>query len=140
MPNFAPLVKAGAKGVDYLVDALRNSGAVLDSINPTGSVFVKYDPSQRATATLGKNLTTLDKTMGVTPEEMVTIYRGVPSGVSKINAGDFVTTNQMLAKDYAGGGKVVAQKVPANSIIDDITEPLGEEYIYRPFIQSMPMK
>ena len=81
---------------------------------------------------LGKNITTLDKTMEVSPSEYVTVYRGVPSGVKDISPGDFITTNQQLAKDYAGNGKVISKRVPASHILDDITEPLGEEYIYRP--------
>jgi hypothetical protein len=42
-----------------------------------------------------------------------------------------VTTNKQLAKDYAGNGKVISKEVRADEILDDITEPLGEEYILR---------
>jgi hypothetical protein len=56
----------------------------------------------------------------------------VPSDVSEISPGDFITTNEKIAKDYAGTGKVISQKVPARTVLDDLTEPLGEEYIYRP--------
>lgn len=35
----------------------------LDSLNPTGGVFAKYTPKQRATAQLADNITTLDKMM-----------------------------------------------------------------------------
>ena len=117
-----------------LGNAVRNfePTQTLESLNPTGTVFTGYDPTQRATMPLGKNIGTLDKTMGVNPDEMVTIYRGVPSDVSQISPGDFITTNEQLAKDYAGSGKVISQKVPARTVLDDLTEPLGEEYIYRP--------
>jgi len=63
---------------------------------------------------------------------VVTIYRGVSVGSTKISPGDFVTTNEQLAKDYAGTGKVIKTKVKMSDILDDKTEPLGEEYIYRP--------
>ena len=117
-----------------LGNAVRNfePKQTLESLNPTGTVFTGYDPTQRATMPLGKNLGTLDQTMGINPDEMVTIYRGVPSDVSQISPGDFITTNERLAKDYAGSGKVISQKVPARTVLDDLTEPLGEEYIYRP--------
>ena len=104
----------------------------LESLNPTGTVMTAYNPAERATLPLGKNLTTLDVTAGVSPDEMVEIYRGVPQGVSEISPGDFITTNRQLAQDYAGGGNVISQKVPYRTILDDLTEPLGEEYIYRP--------
>ena len=116
-----------------LVNALRIKPVEqLESLNPTGTIMTEYNPASRATLPLGKNLTTLDVTMGANPDEMVTIYRGVPSGVSEISPGDFITTNEQLAKDYAGNGKVISQKVPARTVLDDLTEPLGEEYIYRP--------
>ena len=106
---------------------------VLESLNPTGTVFTEYTPEIRANAKLGKNMTTLDKTMGKSPNETITIYRGVPSSKYKnINAGDFITTNKQLAKDYAGTGIVLEKKVKLSDILDDKTNPLGEEYIYRP--------
>lgn len=109
----------------------------LDSLNPTGSVFSKYTPKQRATAELADNITTLDKTIGKSADEMITIYRGTSKG-DKIVPGDFITTNKQLAKDYAGTGKVLEKRVKLSDILDDITEPLGEEYIYRP--KSNPLK
>ncbi|MGI6125134.1 MAG: hypothetical protein ACOYIG_13320, partial [Acetivibrionales bacterium] len=109
----------------------------LDSLNPTGSVFSKYTPKQRATAELADNITTLDKTMGKSANETITIYKGSNYG-SEIVPGDFITTNKQLAKDYAGTGKVLEKRVKLSDILDDITEPLGEEYIYRP--KSTPLK
>lgn len=105
----------------------------LNTLNPTGTTNAEYDPSFRATAPLGNDITTYDKTANITPNQEVTIYRGVPSDVEgNINAGDYVTTNRQLAQDYAGNGRVIEQKVPASSLLDSVSEPLGEEYIYRP--------
>ena len=106
----------------------KDGGGVINNLNPTGSVFTDYNPSQRAELPLGKNITTLDKTMGKSADEIITIYRGG----GDIVAGDFITTNKQLAKDYAGNGKVYEKKVKLSDILDDKTEPLGEEYIYRP--------
>lgn len=103
----------------------------LDTLNPTGSVFAEYTPAKRASMALGKNITTYDKTAGLKADELVTVYRGTGAG-NKIVPGDFITTNKQLAKDYAGNGKIIETKVKASDILDDITEPLGEEYIYRP--------
>lgn len=104
----------------------------LNTVNPTGSVFSKYNAKERATMPLDKNITTLAETSGKSPDEIITIYRGVKGKYNDINAGDFITTNQQLAKDYAGTGKVLSKKVRIGDILDDVTEPLGEEYIYRP--------
>jgi hypothetical protein len=104
--------------------------ATLNSLNPTGGIFVDYNPKTRATASLGKNMTTLDKTMGGNPTDHIVVYRGTGSG--KIVPGDYITTSKQLAHDYAGTGKVVALKVKKGDILDDKTEPLGDEYIYRP--------
>lgn len=104
----------------------------IDSINPTGGINVKYTPEKRATAELGDNITTFDKTSNKLPDEEITIYRGTTKNQKEIVSGDFITTNKQLAKDYAGNGVVIEKKVKAKDILDDITEPLGEEYIYRP--------
>jgi hypothetical protein len=106
-------------------------GGVLDSLNPTGSVFADYSAEQIDKLPLGQNITTYDKTAGLKPEQQVTVYRGVPAGVTQIVSGDFVTTNQQLAKDYAGIDNVISMVVRADEILDDTTEPLGEEYILR---------
>lgn len=104
----------------------------LDSLNPTGGLYVDYDPASRATMPLGKNMTTLDKTMSRRPDELITVYRGAPSSQKSIVPGDFITTNKELAASYTGDGKVLSKKVPLSHVLDDSTEPLGEEYIYRP--------
>lgn len=105
---------------------------ILDTLNPTGTVFTNYTPEKRMTAKLGKNITTLDRTMGKSPDTTITIYRGAPSSQKKINPGDFITTSYDIAKSYTGDGNVLQQKVRMSDILDDITDPLGEEYIYRP--------
>ena len=102
---------------------------ILNDLNPTGGIFVDYKPEIRAKAKLGKNITTLDKTMGGSPTDTIIVYRGTSN--KKIVPGDFITTNKQLAKDY-GGGNVISLKVKKGDILDDITEPEGEEYIYRP--------
>lgn len=49
------------------------------------------------------------------PNEMVTIYRGVPNvAPSEINAGDWVTLDPNVAADY--GEKVINKQVPASHI------------------------
>ena len=108
----------------------------LDNLNPTGGIFVKYTPENRTNIITGKNITTLDKTAGKSPDDIITIYRGSPSNGKDISAGDFITTNKQLAKDYAGTGKVIEKKVKYGDVLDDISEPLGEEYIYVPKNQN----
>jgi hypothetical protein len=44
------------------------------------------------------------------PDAPVTIYRGVPEGVSNINPGDWVTLDPRVAAKY---GRVISQEVPA---------------------------
>lgn len=104
----------------------------INDLNPTGGVFVDYNPQARMTAPLGSDITTLDKTAGMKPTDTVTIYRGAPKSQGKINPGDFVTTNKELAQSYTGDGNVLSAKVPASHILDSKSSPLGEEYIYRP--------
>lgn len=105
---------------------------IIDSLNPSGNIFADYTPEQRMNMKLGDNITTLDKTMEKSPNEEITIYRGATENQKEIVGGDFVTTNKQLAQDYAGTGKVIEKKVKLSDILDDKTEPLGEEYIYRP--------
>jgi hypothetical protein len=47
------------------------------------------------------------------PDATVTIYRGVPEGVSEINPGDWVTLSKSVAEDY---GNVVSMEVPASHV------------------------
>ena len=109
----------------------------LNSLNPTGAgsvsgLYADYTPQLRASQPLGKNMTTLDKTMGGSPDDIITIYRGAPRNQKNIVAGDFVTDMPELAKAYAGDGNVLSLKVRRGDVLDDIREPLGNEYIYRP--------
>lgn len=77
---------------------------------------------------------------GIRGQEAITDYWnsqiknlvGAPKNQKGINPGDFITTNYDLAKSYTGDGNVLSLKVKAKDVLDDITEPLGEEYIYRP--------
>jgi len=105
---------------------------VLNDLNPTGGVFVKYKPQKINEMELGKNITTLDKTMGRPANEKITIYRGTTKNQNKISPGDFITTNEQLAKSYAGNGHVLKEEVYLSDVLDDKTESLGEEYIYKP--------
>jgi len=107
----------------------------LNSLNPTGGLYVGYTPELRAKASLGDRMTTLDKTMGGSPDDLITIYRGAPKNQKGIVAGDFITDMPELAASYTdvrGGGKVLKMVVKRGDILDDIHEPLGNEYLYRP--------
>ncbi len=130
---------AGMTRMGKIDDALQASTKVddlaktpLTTINPTGTVFTVYTPQTRAAQPLAPNIVSLDKTMGGSPDDMITIYRGAPKNQKSINPGDFVTDNIDLAKEYAGNGKVIKMQVRRGDILDDVTEPLGNEYIYRP--------
>lgn len=129
---FNPRQIKSATSDPQMAGLLGKPAQTLDTLNPTGSIFTKYDPSVRASAEISPKLTTYNLTAGLRPDDFVTVYRGVPSGVKSINAGDFVTTNKQLAKDYAGKGAVISKKVRAKDLLDDADEPMGGEYIYRP--------
>lgn len=103
---------------------------ILDNLNPTGGVLVDYTPKVRATIELGENITTLDKTSKKSANQKVIIYRGTSTNQKKIVPGDFVTTNLDLAKSY--GENVIESEVKMSDVLDDKSEPLGKEYIYRP--------
>ena len=79
--------------------------------------------------------------LGVAPDEMVTIYRGIDKTKGKIkkqiNDGDFVTTDFDSAASYSGADNVVSMDVPAKTLytdnIRDFTEKpfsTGSEYVY----------
>ncbi len=79
--------------------------------------------------------------LGVKPDEMVTIYRGIDDTTGKIprkiNEGDFVTTDFDSAASYSGADKVISMEVPAKTLytdaIDDFkADPFytGSEYVY----------
>lgn len=102
---------------------------ILDSINPTGGLFVDYDPQAR-TGPHGPGVTTLDKAHGSHPDEPVTIYRGAPRHQRSISPGDFVTTDPALAKMY--GENVLQMQVPKSHVATDPDEWEGGEHIYSP--------
>jgi hypothetical protein len=118
-------------GTEEVAPTQPQQEVAITTLNPTGTIFTEYTPEDRDRLPLGENITTYDVTAGVNPTEKVTVYRGVPNDVNEIKSGDFVTTNKQLATDYAGTGKVISMEVNANEILDDKTEPLGEEYILR---------
>jgi hypothetical protein len=83
MPNFAPIVKAGAKGVDYLVDALRSAKpATQESSNMflpdfTQTMFKKQAPDASMSA-LNNPVTLKDGTRlsGFTDPINQTVFHG----------------------------------------------------------------
>ncbi len=105
---------------------------ILDNLNPTWWLYVDYSPAKRASMKLADNITTLDKTMGVSPNKEITIYRWTIKNQKDIVAWDFITDNYDLAKSYAGEWHVISKKVKASDVLDDINEPLWNEYIYKP--------
>ena len=134
-----PLVDAVVSGViaegvtkipNEVLISMTSKLSKLDSLSPVTGALSDQAPSIRATAPLGDSMTTLDKTMGGKPTDEITVYSNTPE--KDIVAGDYVTTNKQLAVDYKGGGKLTEKIVKKGDILDDITNPLGEEYIYRP--------
>lgn len=123
-------IKGKEQVIDWFNKNAKPKEEILDSVNPTGGLYVDYNPSKRANMKLGKNMTTLDKTSKKPADTIVTIYRGSPKSQKEIVAGDFITTNRDLAKSY--GENVLSKKVKMSDILDDIESPLGEEYLYRP--------
>lgn len=121
----------------HLLLGVANREELLDSLNPTGSIQTEYLPEHRATAPLAANMVPLSQTQNIDGTETITIYRGLPESVDQaINPGDYITTNPQLAADYAGTGNVIQEDVPAAHILDDLDEPGGEEYIYRPPLET----
>lgn len=105
---------------------------LLNTLNPTGGLYVDYTPNIRASQPLGENLVPINQTMGGNPDDIITIYRGAPKNQKKIVPGDFITDMIEVAKSYTGDNNVLSLRVRKGDVIDDITEPLGNEYIYRP--------
>ena len=107
---------------------------VIDSVNPTGGVFVDYNPQAIANAELADNMTTLDQTTGGSPDDIITVYRGVDKehGQTEIVAGDFITDMKELAESYTGDGNVISMKVRKGDVVDDANEGGGNEYLYIP--------
>jgi len=72
--------------------------------------------------------------LGVKPDEMVTIYRGIDKTKGKIkkqiNDGDFVTTDFDSAASYSGADNVVEMQVPAKTLYTDAVREFSEEPFY----------
>lgn len=108
---------------------------VLDSLNPTGTIFTEYAPEDRAGLELAPHIRPYSEVNDVDPNERMVVYRGVPKGVqSELADGDFITDMEQLAKDYAGYpyGDVISQEVFADEILDDMEYPMSGEYLFRP--------
>lgn len=108
----------------------------INNLNPTGGLFVDYSPEKLANAKLGKNMVSLDTTCGGSPNDTIIIYRGTVKTQNQIVPGDYVTTNKQLAKDYAGSGRIIELRVRKGDLLDDKSEPCGEEYLYIPNIDK----
>ena len=99
-------------------------------------LFNEYSADRLTETTNDDDFSLVD--LGWDPEEEITIYRGVPKGIKDINAGDWVTDNPQLARDYAGDGDVISMKVKAKDLrsAGDIKKEDGEKYVeemvYRP--------
>lgn len=72
---------------------------------------------------------------GLSPDSLVTVYRGVPTGVSRIDEGDWVTLSPQLARDYAGTGRVLSMRVRAGDIL---TEPGVDDFETAEAVYSPP--
>lgn len=105
-------------------------------------IFNEYAPEQRTDADKSNAAEDTRLTdLGFDPEEEITVYRGVPKGVTDINPGDWVTTLPQLAKDYAGDGEIISTKVKAKDLLADPSSGEGaytEEMVYRP-VDSAPI-
>jgi hypothetical protein len=97
-------------------------------------LFNEYTPDKRLGGSVAEN-TPLTK-LGYKPDADITVYRGVPKGVKNINDGDWVTTVKQLAKDYAGTGDVISQKVKARNLFAEQGDDTLEELVY----SSKPVK
>ena len=116
------------------VDTFTAKQANPSSRNQTG-IFNEYDPERRLGEDSNAAETTPLSELGFDPDEDITIYRGVPEGVTEINPGDWVTANEQLARDYAGGGDVLSQTVKARDLKGDPSAGEGgytEEMVYAP--------
>jgi len=93
-------------------------------------LFVDYYPERRAADVVrSKDFHPITIEAGLDPEELVTVYRGAPAHQKSLNNGDWVTTSEQLAKDYAGGGKIIKDKIKAKYLYAPKGEGI-EELIY----------
>ena len=86
-------------------------------------LFVEHAPTKRLLADIPEN-TSLSKFV---PDEMMTVYRGVPSGVKTIKAGDFITTSSELAETY--GVKVISKEVKVKNVYFDKSGFIADDFV-----------
>lgn len=134
-----PLVKSNIQE-NLVAEAKKynTAQAFIQKVKGGATQYGDYTPELRQNGLDYKNITE----MGIDPEQMVTVYRGIDdiSGKVKkqINDGDFVTTDFDSALSYTGDAKnVVEMEVKAKYLYnseprDFIEEPFytGAEYVY----------
>ena len=111
----------------------KSEPVMVDETKRKTGLFNEYSPERLDQTAESTPLTDL----GFEPWEEIVVYRGIPGGAEDaINPGDWVTANEQLARDYAGGGgKVVKMLVKARDLLGDKSSGEGaytEEMIYRP--------
>ena len=110
----------------------KSADEFVEKIQGSATQYRDYVPNTRIAGMEGyRNITEL----GIKPDEMVTVYRGIDdvSGKVKrqINDGDFVTTDFDSALSYTGSREdVVSMKVPAKTLYTDAVEDFSDEPFY----------
>jgi hypothetical protein len=103
-------------------------------------LFVDYYPEKRAVdVTKSNDYHQITKEADYKPDDSITVYRGAIATQSKIVDGDWVTTSKQLAKDYAGTGKVIEDKIAAKYLYASKGEGI-EELIYSTKATKIPTK
>jgi len=103
-------------------------------------LFVDYYPEKRAVdVTKSNDYHQITKEADYKPDDSITVYRGATDAQSKIADGDWVTTSKQLAKDYAGTGKVIEDKIAAKYLYASKGEGI-EELIYSTKATKIPTK
>jgi hypothetical protein len=93
-------------------------------------VFIDYYPERRASdVVISDDYVPITVEAGYRPDDMITVYRGTIKEQTRLNNGDWVTTNKQLAKDYSGNGRVIEAKVKASELYAPKGEGI-EELIY----------
>ena len=132
----------GGKEIESLIAQARkykSAEEFVSNIRGSATQYGEYKPQFRQYGMEDyKNISEL----GVKPDEMVTIYRGIDTTTGKIkktiNDGDFVTTDYDSALSYTGDAKrVVSMEVPAKTLYTDAIKDFtddpfykGAEYVY----------
>lgn len=123
-----------SKEKDLITEARKYKSAeeFVNNIRGSATQYGEYKPQFRGYGMEDyKNISEL----GVKPDEMVTIYRGIDRTIGKvkkqINDGDFVTTDFDSASSYTGNPKdVVEMQVPAKTLYIDAIRDFSEEPFY----------